>query len=287
MIEIRDVSKCYGLRAAISNVSLTLRPGEVTMLLGANGAGKSTLLRCVLGITEYEGSISVAGLDPLEEGERVRALVGYMPQTGGLHPDLTVDATLALFADIRRVPRTRSSALLAAAGLSGHRSTLVGELSGGMRQRLGFVLALLSDPRILVLDEPSASLDAASRVWLADSLRAAAAEERVVLVSTHAGQELLAVGDRRIVLEDGRVIEDVSLQPSAPHGTGTRGVVAAPPQRATVGPLIKKEIRDAIGNRWLIGYAMRSPCWASSPPLRRSTRRQGSRSRRSAGRRPH
>lgn len=255
MIEITDVSKRYGSRVALSGVSLTLKPGEVTLLLGANGAGKSTLLRCVLGITDFDGDIRVDGLDPRVDGRAVRALIGYMPQSGGLHHDLTVLETMNLYGDIRQVSRDRGVVLLEEAGLTAHTATKVGDLSGGMRQRLGFALALLTNPRILVLDEPSASLDAASRAWLANRLAAVAAEGRIVLLSTHAGQELLAAGHRRAVLEDGRI---VSIEP----GTQAAAVVAAPvhddgqsQRRGSIAPLIRKELRDAIGNRWLIGYA--------------------------------
>ena len=228
MIEIRNVSKRYGRRVALSGVSLTLHPGEVTLLLGANGAGKSTLLRCLLGITDFAGQVRVEGLDPLRDGPSVRSLIGYMPQSGGLHPDLTVAETMRFYAAIRRAPRERCDVLLEEAGLGGHAAVAVGDLSGGLRQRLGFALALLTDPRILVLDEPSASLDAGSREWLAKRLRAAADDGRVVLVSTHAGQELLAAGDRRIVLEDGQVI--ASNPPDAremPPSTDVRPIVRA------------------------------------------------------------
>jgi Cu-processing system permease protein len=251
MIEIKNVTKRYGRRVALSSLSLTLRPGEVTLLLGANGAGKSTLLRCLLGITGFEGEIRVGGRDPLADGRAVRALVGYMPQSGGLHLDLTVDETMRLYAGIRRAPRERCAALLREAGLTGHASTRVGELSGGLRQRLGFALALLSDPQILVLDEPGASLDAAGRAWLADRLRAVAAEGRTIVVSTHAGQELMEVSHRRIVLEDGRVLS-CDAGPAAANAQ-VRG--AAPPRPGSFAPVIRKELTDAIGNRWLIGYA--------------------------------
>lgn len=253
MIEIKDVTKRYGRREALSSVSLTLRPGDVTLLLGANGAGKSTLLRCLLGITGFEGEIRVGGRDPLAQGREVRSLVGYMPQSGGLHLDLTVDDTMRLYAGIRRAPRERCAALLREAGLTSQASTRVGELSGGTRQRLGFALALLSDPQILVLDEPSASLDAAGRRWLAGRLRAVAGEGRTVLVSAHAGPELMEVSHRRVVLEDGRVLSD-EAGPAAANASAGR--IAAPPPRAgSIAPVIRKELTDAIGNRWLIGYA--------------------------------
>lgn len=253
MIEIRGVSKSYGNRSVLANLSLTIAAGEVTLLLGANGAGKSTLLRCLLGIEDFAGSIRVAGLDPAANGREVRALVGYMPQDGGLHDDLTVDETMRLFADIRRAPRERGTTLLQEAGLSEHARARVGDLSGGMRQRLGFALSLLSDPRILVLDEPSASLDAASREWLCARLQRAAAEGRTVLVSTHSGQELFAAGHRRVLLEEGRVASDIRSR--CPAG----GAAAAASTRApagTVRPLILKELKDAVANRWLVSYAL-------------------------------
>lgn len=254
MIRLENVSKRYGRRIALSDVSFDLPPGEVTLLLGANGAGKSTLLRCLLGITDYEGWITVAGLTPLHQGCAVRSLIGYMPQTGGLHPDLTVDETMRLYAEIRNVAIDRASALLGEAGLAEHRSSKVGDLSGGMRQRLGFALALLTDPQILVLDEPSASLDASSRAWLAGRLRRMAQDGRTVLVSTHAGQELLDIADRRIVLEDGRCTELTAGAPTARSDGGSHGD-RTPPGAGRLRPLFSKEIRDAIGNRWLIGYA--------------------------------
>jgi ABC-type multidrug transport system ATPase subunit/ABC-type transport system involved in multi-copper enzyme maturation permease subunit len=264
MIELRNVTKRYGRRVALADVSLTLPPGEVTLLLGANGAGKSTLLRCLLGIADYEGSILVDGLDPLQDGCSVRSAIGYMPQSGGLHVDLTVRETMAFYARIRQSSIDRGTTLLTEAGLGPHLDTLVGELSGGMRQRLGFALALLADPRILVLDEPSSSLDAASRRWLAERLRAAASEGRTVIVSTHAGQELLDAGGRTITLEDGRVVE-VGLQHECIDSRGQDSI--APARRAKdsrgwrrrtarVLPIAAKEVRDGLTNRWLIAYAL-------------------------------
>ena len=263
MIEIRNVTKKYGRRAALADVSLTVAAGEVTLLLGANGAGKSTLLRCLLGITSYEGSISIDGLDPVADGRAVRSAIGYMPQSGGLHADLTVCDTMRLYARIRQAPEDRGVMLLREAGLEAHLETLVGELSGGMRQRLGFALALLPNPAILVLDEPSSSLDAGSRRWLADRLGAAAAEGRTVIVSTHAGQELLDAGHRAITLEDGRVLHDQAATRSS--NAGDLNIATTPIATARgrwrqnmsrVLPIAEKEVRDGLTNRWLVAYAI-------------------------------
>ena len=253
MIELTGVTKRFGRRTALSGITTSLRAGSITWLLGPTGAGKSTLLRCLLGVTDYDGRIRVGGLDPLADGPAVRALIGYMPQTGGLHADLTVDETLALYAAIRRAPHARCAILRDEAGLAAYGGTRVGELSGGMRQRLGFAIALLTDPPILVLDEPTASLDAGSRGWLLQRLRASAAEGRVVIVSTHAGHELLDPADPRLVLEDGHVIFDhrvPAIRTNEPPRT--RGAHAV----GRVMPLVLKELRDGLRNRWLVGYAI-------------------------------
>ncbi len=255
MIAIQHVSKQYGRRRALDDVSFDAPSGTITLLLGANGAGKSTLLRCVLGLVDFEGSIRVDGLDPRTSGVDVRSRIGYMPQNGALHPDLTVSETVAFYADVRGVPRDRGLARLAEAGLQGEAGTRVGDLSGGMRQRLGFAIALLTDPAILILDEPSSSLDAASRHWLAARLRQVAAEGRTVLVSTHAGQELLDAGERRVTLEDGRLIatESVSSADAAAPAPGARDPHLS--RRGALRPIVVKELRDALRNRWLAGFA--------------------------------
>jgi Cu-processing system permease protein len=261
MIEIRRVNKQYGRRVALADVSLTIMPGEVTLLLGPNGAGKSTLLRCLLGITDFTGSISIDGLDPITDGRAVRSAIGYMPQSGGLHADLTVRATMEFYARIRQVSIERGITLLREAGLAAQLDTLVGELSGGMRQRLGFAVALLADPAVLVLDEPSASLDAASRKWLAERLRDVASEGRTVIVSTHAAQELLEAPFHAITLHAGRIVERkliatdaVPLQSipidAAASGRGWRCMAAR------LAPIARKEVRDALTNRWLIAYSI-------------------------------
>ena len=281
MIRDRDVSKRYGRRTALSNVSLDLGPGEIALLLGANGAGKSTLLRCLLGMTDYEGSIAVAGLDPLRQGCAVRSLIGYMPQSGGLHPDLTVDDTVRLYAEIRRVSGDRGATLLEEAGLSNIGRPEWAICPAGMRQRLGFVLALLTDPPILILDEPSASLDAASRAWLAARLRAMAQEGRTVLVSTHAGQELLDVAGPRIVLEDGRCTERPAAIAPADGGLWRRSPDL--PRAELRALLLVKE--DQGRNRQSLARRLRRPpwrCWDLPRPRPASTAVRASRCRRSA-----
>jgi Cu-processing system permease protein len=148
-------------------------------------------------------------------------------------------------------------ALVDEAGLADHRATKARDLSGGMRQRLGFVVALLSDPPILILDEPGSSLDAASREWVADHLRSRARAGRTVLVSTHAGPELALAGARRIVLDGGRVADDQRVREDCSESSSPCVLCRAETNpRASVVPIARKELLDSIRNRWVLGYAV-------------------------------
>ncbi|HEX5068843.1 MAG TPA: ATP-binding cassette domain-containing protein [Vicinamibacterales bacterium] len=273
MITLRGVTKRYGARLVLDSVSTEIRPGEVTLLLGVNGAGKSTLLRSVLGLEGHEGRIEVCGRDPQTSGQDVRAHIGYMPQSGGLHPDLSVRETMEFYRAIRRAPEARVETLLTEAGLAAEGATRVGDLSGGMRQRLGFAVALIADPPILLLDEPTASLDAASRAWISARLRALAAEGRTVLVSTHAGQQLFDGEGRFLTIEDGRLNDPGSAFPESVNpgprdpgnrfpqglnpGNDSRDRFRVPAIRpGDVWPVVRKELRDALQNRWLAGFAI-------------------------------
>lgn len=205
MIRLRDVVKTFGTRRVLDGVDLDLAAGEVVLLLGANGAGKTTLLRCILGIIPYAGSIDVGGHDALAEGRAVRRLVGYMPQSDGLHGDLTVLETLRFHAALRAVATPPIDALLQASRLTDAADVRVDEISGGMRQRLGFALALLGDPPVLLLDEPTTSLDGWSREFLVERVAALAAEGKTVLLSTHTQHPTLLRIGRTVFLDGGRI----------------------------------------------------------------------------------
>ncbi len=208
MIHIHTVTKRYGRVTALHDVSARIRPGEALALWGHNGAGKTTLIRCLLGVIRYEGEVTIAGVDVRRDGKRARALVGYVPQELAFHDDTQLGAAMAFFAELRRVGRRDAAAALRAVGLEGHDSKRLRELSGGMKQRLAMAIALLSDPPVIVLDEPTSNLDAAGRRAVVEMLRDLRTGGKTIVFASHRSDEVLALADRVLVLDDGRLVED-------------------------------------------------------------------------------
>ena len=167
-LRVDGLTKRFGPRVAVDQLSLTVAPGEAFALVGPDGAGKTTAMRLLVGIMDPdEGRAQVLGFDPVTQGDQVREHIGYMPQRFGLYGDLTVMENLAFYADLYRVDReTRASRvpeLLDFSGLAPFTDRLAANLSGGMRQKLGLVCALIHRPQVLFLDEPTFGVDPVSR----------------------------------------------------------------------------------------------------------------------------
>jgi ABC-type multidrug transport system ATPase subunit len=192
----------------LDKVSFELGAGSIVALLGANGAGKTTTFKCVLGMTDFRGRIDVAGKSVAKSGKEVRTFIGYLPQTPGFADEDTCFESLRFLTELRRVPLDRIDPLLEKVNLAGQRRVRVRELSGGMRQRLALAAALLSDPPLLLLDEPTANLDHQSREELHDLLVALRGEGRTIVLSTHFVEHVADIADRVILLKDGRVALD-------------------------------------------------------------------------------
>lgn len=206
-LQVRAVTKRYGAVAALEEVSFDIMPGEAVALWGPNGAGKTTLIKCLLGLVNYTGEIRLAGLDARRQGKGVRARVGYVPQEMAFH-DMSVAETLAFYARLKRVGRDRVAAVLAQTGLEAQVDKPVSALSGGMKQRLALAIALLADPSFLVLDEPTANLDAAGRAEFLALVSALKQRGVTILFSSHRPEEVEALADRVIVLQAGRVVAE-------------------------------------------------------------------------------
>ncbi len=214
-LRVEALSKSYGELEALREVSFELRPGELAAVLGPNGAGKTTLLSILAGAQQPDSGS--AGVAPRE--------VGWAPQHAALYSKLTVAENLELFARLEHVddPRAKVAAMLAQTGLEGRADELLGNLSGGNRQRVNVAIALIGDPPVLALDEPSASLDPAQRERLWEFVAGLAKEGTTVIFSTHGPGEAQRHADRVLVLDDGRLTFDgTPEQLLAAAGAGER-----------------------------------------------------------------
>lgn len=208
ILAVSGLTKNYGRITVLDCVSFGLDAGSIVALLGENGAGKTTTFKCVLGMTDFRGQIEVAGKSVAKSGKDVRKLVGYLPQTPGFADEDTCLEALRFLADLRCVPLDRIGPLLERVNLSLQRDVRVRELSGGMKQRLALAAALLSDPPLLLLDEPTANLDYQSRNELHDLLVQLRDEGRTIVLSTHFVEHVADIADRVILLKDGQVALD-------------------------------------------------------------------------------
>ncbi len=205
MLSVQGLRKQYGRTPVLDGVSFDLDAGRVLAIVGANGAGKSTLLKSILGLVRFEGAIRLDGIDVARDGREARRRIGYLPQHPAFHGDLTVLETVAFYARLRGVPAAEVPAAVEAVGLTPHADKEVDALSGGMKQRLALAVAQLGDPPLLVLDEPTAGLDVAARLELRRFVQQEQARGRTVILSTHWMEDIPAMADLVLALEDGRV----------------------------------------------------------------------------------
>lgn len=215
MIEVENLSKAYGDVQALRDVTFKVAPGEIVGLLGPNGAGKTTIIKILTGFLQPdEGVVAVDGMDVLSHKEEVQASIGYLPENAPLYPELSVQSYLKLMADLRRIPPeeqpARLSAALRATGLVERRVQSIGTLSKGFRQRVGLAQAILHQPKLLILDEPSVGLDPTQIIEIRHLIRRLS-QHSTILFSTHILSEVEALCDRVIIVMNGQVRADARL----------------------------------------------------------------------------
>lgn len=209
-LQINDLTKCYGKKVALRDFSYTFTPG-IYGILGANGAGKSTLMNLITdNVKRDAGAILWEGMDILKLGKAFRAQVGYMPQQQGMYPDFSARAFLRYMAEIKELPRKRAEEqieeLLEVVNLREDAHKKVGGFSGGMRQRVLLAQALLGEPKVLILDEPTAGLDPRERLRLRQYI-ADLARDRIVFLTTHIVSDIESIAQDVLLMKDGVLVQ--------------------------------------------------------------------------------
>lgn len=211
-IEVKDISKSYGEQKALDAVSFSVNKGEIVGFLGPNGAGKSTLMKI---LTTYlhadHGTALVNGNNVSEQQKAVQKSVGYLPEHNPLYLDLYVREYLAFNADIHKVDKSRIDEVIRLTGLTPESHKKIGALSKGYRQRVGLATALLHDPEVLILDEPTTGLDPNQIVEIRDLIKNIG-KDKTVFLSTHIMQEVEAICDRVIIIDHGKIVTDKKLK---------------------------------------------------------------------------
>jgi ABC-2 type transport system ATP-binding protein len=211
MIEARHLSKRYGRRQAVDDLSFTVAPGMVTGFLGPNGAGKSTTMRLLLGLDRPdEGEARIDGR-PYRDFRFPLRTAGAMLEAQAAHPGRSARSHLCCLAQTHGLPSRRVDEVIALTGLASVARKRVGGFSLGMRQRLGIAAALLGDPQVLLLDEPVNGLDPEGVLWVRTLIKRLAAEGRTVLVSSHLMNEMAVTADHLIVIGRGRLLADCPI----------------------------------------------------------------------------
>ena len=210
-VAVTDLTKRYGSSTAVDRATFAVGRGEAVALWGPNGAGKTTVLRCLLGIARYDGHVAVDGLSPARDGRAVRRRIGFVPQELPT-PNLTVGEMACYVADLKRASHADARARLALLGIGDQTDKGVADLSGGMRQRLSLALALIGDPSILLLDEPTANLDVRGRTDLLEMLRHLKREGMTIMFSSHRPEDVLMLADHILSITGGAIEADLTPQ---------------------------------------------------------------------------
>lgn len=211
-IEVQNISKSYGTQKALDNVSFKVNKGEIVGFLGPNGAGKSTLMKILTTyINSDEGLAKVNDFDVKENTINVQKSVGYLPEHNPLYLDLYVKEYLTFNADVYKVDKSRIDEVITLTGLTPESHKKIGQLSKGYRQRVGLATALLHNPDVLILDEPTTGLDPNQLVEIRELIKNIG-KDKTVFLSTHIMQEVEAICDRVIIINKGKIVTDSTIE---------------------------------------------------------------------------
>ena len=230
-IEVNNISKSYGAQKALDNISFSINKGEIVGFLGPNGAGKSTLMKILTTyINADEGVAIVNGNDVNTQQKAVQLSIGYLPEHNPLYLDLYVREYLAFNADVYKVAKSRIEEVIQLTGLSAESHKKISQLSKGYRQRVGLANALLHNPDVLILDEPTRGIDVGTKAEVHKLIDKAAGEGKAILMISSELPEVLGMADRIIVMREGRQVTELSRKEATQENviaaatTGKKGI---------------------------------------------------------------
>jgi len=209
-IEVKNLSKFYGEQAAVNDISFSIKKGEIVGFLGPNGAGKSTTMKILTGfIPSTKGEVRICGLEVDVDSLETRKKIGYLPENNPLYLDMYVREYLEFVGDIYKVPnlKHRVNEMIHQVGLEVEQNKKIGMLSKGYRQRVGLAQAIIHDPEVLILDEPTTGLDPNQLVEIRELIKRIG-KSKTVILSTHIMQEVSAICDRVIIIKQGKIVAD-------------------------------------------------------------------------------
>jgi ABC-2 type transport system ATP-binding protein len=237
-ISVQSLQKVYGQQTAVNNISFSVNQGEIVGFLGPNGAGKSTTMKILTGYLKPDGgTATIAGIDVTRDPLSAKARIGYLPESNPLYYDMYVREYLQFMADVHNIAdkKGRINAVITQVGLSPESHKKIGQLSKGYKQRVGLAAALIHDPEVLILDEPTTGLDPNQIIEIREVIRSLGAQ-KTILFSTHILQEVEAVCNRVIIINKGNLIADNNLKDlQARHSK----------------PVIRVQFKEALEAQWL------------------------------------
>lgn len=211
-VEVKNITKLYGNQKALNAVNFTIDKGEIVGFLGPNGAGKSTMMKIITGYLEsFEGEVFVSGFSVVSEKIKAQQKIGYLPEHNPLYLEMYVKEYLYFHASIHKISKVEVDRMIEKVGLTPEMHKKINQLSKGYRQRIGLAAALLHEPEVLILDEPTTGLDPNQLLEIRNLIKEVG-KDKIVLFSTHIMQEVEAICDRVIVINKGVIIADKSLK---------------------------------------------------------------------------
>jgi ABC-2 type transport system ATP-binding protein len=264
-ISVKNISKIYGEQKALNDISFEINKGEIVGFLGPNGAGKSTMMKILTGyLSLTSGTAEICGLEVSENAQKIKSKIGYLPEHNPLYHDMYIKEYLSFVAKVYGMDnvKERVAKMIEMVGLTPEQSKKIGDLSKGYRQRVGLAQALIHEPEVLILDEPTTGLDPNQIVEIRELIKNVG-QDKTVMLSTHIMQEVQAICSRAIIINKGEIVADNSVEQITKNDKDETKVLAVSFEKAMDAKIIEAisgvtKVQAIEGNEYLVEYTIGS-----------------------------